>query len=81
MTFHQQVKSLVCESQLFAAIEHELDEDEELHWDSMSLIWFITSLEERFGLSIDYRIVSLDHFKTVRSISRFIEMERKGVSL
>lgn len=81
MTIRRQVEKLVREAQLFTAIEHELQHDEELTWDSMSLIWFITSLEEHYGIELDYRTVDLDHFATIRKIEQLILNEGRGVRL
>lgn len=81
MTIKQQVERLVKDAQLFTAIEHELQDDEELLWDSMSLIWFITSLEEHFAIELDYRTVDLNHFATLQMIEQLIRNERKGVRL
>lgn len=81
MDINQQVKRLVKESQLFVEMKYEPDEDELLHWDSMSLIWLITSLEEIFVIELDYRTIDLEHFRTIRSISSLILNKCKGASL
>lgn len=81
MTDSQLLARLVKEAQLYRSIEHELTADEELHWDSMSLIWFIASLEEHFGIALDYRTVDLREFATLQSIERFIRHARQEVCL
>jgi len=78
MNSRRQVKQLVKESQLFNPIEHELLDDEELVWDSMSLIWFIASLESSFNIQLDYRTIDLKHFNSITAIDLLIEKELKG---
>lgn len=81
MNGKRQVKELVKECQLFDPIERDLLDDEQLHWDSMSLMWFIMSLEKNFEIQLDYRTVNLDHFSTIEKIDLLIENETKGARL
>ncbi len=81
MDIKQQVKQMVKESQLFADMEQEPLEDEELHWDSMSLIWFISRLETTFSIELDYRTIDLEHFRTPRAIVLLVEHVCKGAPL
>jgi acyl carrier protein len=81
MDINQQVERLVKESQLFVEMKYEPGKDEVLHWDSMSLIWLITCLEETFKIELDYRTIDLEHFRTINSIRSLIENEYKGAPL
>jgi|GEM_PF-2617748 len=75
------IKRKVLESSLFVSLDQELGVDEELNLDSMSLIWLISELEELYKISIDYRVVDLQHFRTIRTVHEFVDGLAKEVQL
>ncbi|MCD1259614.1 hypothetical protein B5M42_012305 [Paenibacillus athensensis] len=75
------IKRKVLESSLFVSLDQELGVDEELNLDSMSLMWLISELEELYRISIDYRVVDLQHFRTIRTVYEFVDGLAKEVQL
>ncbi|MBK9991854.1 MAG: hypothetical protein IPP19_14245 [Verrucomicrobia bacterium] len=67
-----EIRDLVLSENMFANIEPECAPDTPLDLDSMSLIWLITRLEERYDIAIDYREVDLSHFSSIRAIHAFV---------
>ncbi|MFD2670778.1 hypothetical protein [Marinicrinis sediminis] len=73
MELNTQIRELVMQANLFETMEGELDDEELLHLDSMSLIWLITSLEEQFQIPIDYRTEDLSHFQSIQRIEQYVQ--------
>ncbi|HEX3029075.1 MAG TPA: acyl carrier protein [Clostridia bacterium] len=70
----KEIRQIVIESNIFVDAEgQQVNDNDPLHLDSMSLMWLITGLEERFGIEINFREVDLRHFETVDSIQNYME--------
>ncbi len=68
----QEIREMVSRSCFFSGIQPDLQPSEPLVLDSMSLIILIQALEDRYAVSIDYRVVDLRHFESLEQIERFI---------
>lgn len=66
------ILDVVIASELFTEVDPDSSFDTPLHLDSMSLIWLISALENRFAVEIDYRVLELTHFHSINSICNFI---------
>lgn len=70
----KEIRQIVIESNIFVDVEGQrVNDNDPLHLDSMSIMWLITGLEERFGIEINFREVDLRHFETVDSIQDYME--------
>ncbi len=70
----KEIRQIVIESNIFVDVEGQrVNDNDPLHLDSMSIMWLIAGLEERFGIEINFREVDLRHFETVDSIQDYIE--------
>lgn len=72
MNLLQQIRELVRQARLFPLEVEVEDDDAPLLLDSMSTILLITSFEDKFGVSIDYRTVDLNSFRSVNTIEQLI---------
>ncbi|GMK36999.1 hypothetical protein PCCS19_00520 [Paenibacillus sp. CCS19] len=72
MNLLQQIKELVRQARLFPHDGEVDDDDASLLLDSMSTILLITSFEDKFGITIDYRTVDLNSFQSIRSIEQLV---------
>lgn len=74
-----EIRQMVTESDLFITLDQQIGPDDPIQFDSMSLIWLITKLEERYDIHIDYRTENLAHFESIASISKYVDLKLKGV--
>ncbi|WP_028545844.1 hypothetical protein [Paenibacillus taiwanensis] len=79
MNVLDEIRQMVTESDLFSSLDQELGADDPIHLDSMSLIWLITKIEERYSIQIDYRTENLAYFESMQSISTYIDLRLRGV--
>ncbi|MCG7408930.1 hypothetical protein MH117_16045 [Paenibacillus sp. ACRRX] len=79
MNVLDEIRQMVTESDLFSSLDQEIGAHDPLHFDSMSLIWLITKLEERYAIQIDYRTEDLTNFESMHSISTYIDLRLRGV--
>jgi D-alanine--poly(phosphoribitol) ligase subunit 2 len=43
--------------------------------DSLGLVVLVAEIEERFGVTIPFETLEVDHFRTVSSIARLVDAE------
>jgi acyl carrier protein len=72
------IRVLLTENKLFASVGEQADGDEHIAWDSLSLTWFLTAVEQRYGLDIDPADVSLEQLSTVNNIHAYLEAHVKA---
>jgi len=76
----EQVKSLLAETLNVGERIHKLNRESTLlgsvpELDSMAVVHIISALEERFGFTIDDDEISADIFKTVGSLTDFVDQK------
>lgn len=70
----KEIRKIIIEANIFVDVEGQrVNDNDPLHLDSMSLMWLITGLEERFGIEINFREVDLRHFETIDSIQNYLD--------
>lgn len=75
----KEIRQIIIEANIFVDAEgRQINDNDPLHLDSMSLMWLMAGLEERFGIEINFREVDLRHFETVNSIQNYIDSLIKG---
>ena len=60
-------------SSTFKAASNDTDLVETGMLDSLALVSFILELETSFGLSVSYDNLEIDNFRTVKTISQFVQ--------
>jgi acyl carrier protein len=64
---------LLVEHKLFASVAEDPDDESPIAWDSLSLTWFLTSVEQRYGLEIDPADVDSDELSSLRKIHVYLQ--------
>lgn len=72
MIDREEVRGLLLERKLFAAVSDDLDDDSPVVLDSMSLIWFLHGLNERHGLELTLEECDLSRMTSVRGIHEWL---------
>jgi hypothetical protein len=62
------VRSLLQERRLFAAVSDDLGDDSPVVFDSMSLIWFLHGLNERHGVELSLEDCDPGQLTSIRRI-------------
>jgi acyl carrier protein len=73
----EDVRHLLLDRRLFAAVSDEVGDDTELHFDSVSVLWFLQGISERFGMDVTLEEGDIEHFTSVGRITAWLE-ERLG---
>jgi acyl carrier protein len=68
-----EIRQMIIEAHIFVEAQEQINDKDPLFLDSMSLMWLITGLEERFGIDINFREVDLQHFETIDSIQNYVD--------
>ncbi len=73
----QRIKQMIVEHLFLAVTPSQIGDDESLMdvygVDSVALFELVVGLEEDFGVSMDDREFSVDNFRTVTTIAKFVE--------
>jgi acyl carrier protein len=64
----EDIKKLAIERNQFLDSQTVLDYDQELIFDSLSLLWFIEGLNEKYALSLKSNQITSSDFQTVNAI-------------
>lgn len=74
------IRTLLVERKLYATFDDRLDDDSPLSLDSLSLLWFLAGVEERFGFKVTPEPEDLQHFTCVRRIHAYLVQVRAAAS-
>lgn len=72
MITRDDVRSLLLERRLFAAVSEDVGDDSPVLFDSMSLIWFLHGLNERHGVELSLEDCDVSKLTSVRRIHEWV---------
>jgi acyl carrier protein len=64
---------LLVDHKLFAGLADEPDDDSPIAWDSLSLTWFLTHVEQRYGLELDPEDIAPAELSSLRRIHAYLQ--------
>jgi acyl carrier protein len=78
----EQIRALLMERRLFASDAEIVSDDYEMMLDSLSLVWFLDGLQEKYGICLLLADDEWNEFRSVNGIHQLLGRKgaaRKGV--
>jgi hypothetical protein len=74
------VRRLLVDRSLFTPFSDETDENTELHFDSVSILWFLQGISERFGVDVTLEEGDVEQFTSIERITDWLQerLRRSG---
>jgi acyl carrier protein len=78
----EDVRRLLTDLHLFGAVSDQVDDDTELHFDSVSILWFVQGISERFGVDVTLEEGDIEHLTSVGRITDWLQerLRRTGTA-
>lgn len=73
MISREDVRRLLLDRRLFTTVSDEMDDDAELSFDSVSVLWFLQGISERFGVDVTLEEGDLERFTSVGRITDWLQ--------